>query len=384
MSPEAMALLCTAGPADQTGRLRGWLSTVASWPSLLELAWRSGAQPVFEARVLTEAADLVPDDVLASLERSRRINELRLSYLHRRLRDAVDVLAGENIDVLLLKGAATAYTAHNSPTERPMSDIDLLVSPERARRAYDALLGNGWSAKYSPEYKGLYEGMHHLPPLIDARAPLEVEIEIHTDIVSPLRDPFGLGADELWADADTLPGFAGNCLVPNAVHRLLHCAIHFAWSHLMREGAWKTFRDVTAITAADDLDWPTVVDAARRTRSASCCYWSLRLARDYCGSAVPRGPLRELRPGRRADWLSTALANDMVPGQRVCPSTWVSQRLWEAAIRPGTSGHGSKRPWSSHPRWDLPRPETERAPEAQRNLAGWLRFMRSFAGPPPR
>jgi hypothetical protein len=64
------------------------------------------------------------------------VTEFQLASLHDRLGKLLTVYAATGIDALLLKGAGLAYSAYEAPVERPMGDIDLLVRPEVAERAW--------------------------------------------------------------------------------------------------------------------------------------------------------------------------------------------------------------------------------------------------------
>lgn len=140
----------------------------------------------------------------------------------------------------------------------------------------------------------------------------------------------------------------GHALIMHPSHHAVHIAIHLAWSHMMRLGAWNAFRDLNALNAAHALDWSDVIAIARRWGASSCCYWTLRLARVLSGLVVPDRAIQELCPQfpelvRRP--LTRHFVNGVTRGERVCPSVRLNQLLWNLAMQPSQCGHGAIRPW---------------------------------------
>src|SRR5690606_17461310 len=94
---------------------------------------------------------------------------------------ALDTLSAEDIDVILLKGAGLATTVYGSFGARPMYDVDLLVAPEHALRAWNALRANGWVHDEVERPAEFYSTHYHLPPLDD---PLRtgLALELHPSL----------------------------------------------------------------------------------------------------------------------------------------------------------------------------------------------------------
>ena len=195
---------------------------------------------------------------------------------------------------------------------------------------------------------------HHLPPLVDRNVPsLEISLELHSDLFSPTRNPFRLPIEEIWNGARAVEAFGGQVLVPDAHHALLHCCLHFSWSHTLRKGTWRTVRDIASLCGSGALDRERFVVLARTCGGSTSCYWSLRLARALGGVAVPESVLSALRPAG-PDFLLNSLEDhfrqEALAAERRCPSGRLRKLLWTAAIRPRSSGHGGRRPWSGRGR----------------------------------
>jgi hypothetical protein len=272
-----------------------------------------------------------------------------------------------------------------------MRDVDLLVRPADAWRAQRLLQGAGWTAADAGEdAEARYRDHHHLPTLVDGRG-TELGLELHTALF-PRGHPFRLDAADVWARA--LPLDAGARL-PSPEDLAIHLALHFAWSHQARSGAWRSFSDLTALASGGGVHWGALVELARDARAASCCYWTLRLARAAAGVPVPAGVLAELRPrggAARLAALERHLLAGLLPDGRGCPSVRLARAAWTAAVQPERAGHGAVRPWAFDP---APAAATgaaalRRAARRLRDGSAWRRYGRVLLGsglpggtPPP-
>jgi len=59
-------------------------------------------------------------------------------------------LKDAGIDVVLLKGLANAQPLYEDLGSRPMSDVDVLITPEHMARAHSLLMENGWNSLKKP------------------------------------------------------------------------------------------------------------------------------------------------------------------------------------------------------------------------------------------
>jgi hypothetical protein len=114
-------------------------------------------------------------------------------------------------------------------------------------------------------------------------------------------------------------------------------------------------RDVDRLTSRGELRWDTFVTKAVAARGASCCYWTLRLARELVGATVPEEVLDALAPrlpSRVLDSLSVYFAGHALPVEgTTTQSVFVSRALWTLAIGPRAQGHRASRPWVDTEDW---------------------------------
>jgi hypothetical protein len=379
----AVVALTAAGPAGEPP-LRSLLGQSLDWDTIVSLATRERAVGPVAREFGRLGSETVPRAVLERLGRMGMVTDFQLASLHDRLGKLLALLARHDIEALLLKGAGLAYSAYASLEERPMGDIDLLVRPEVAAQAWALAIENGWMRRKDVAVERSYDDHQHLSPLEDADG-MQIGLEIHTALFTH-QAPFALDAAQLWERARRITIAGAPAFVPSAEDQLVHAALHFAWSHEMTFGTWRTLRDVERIVSTNTLDWTALVARARATRGATGCYWTLRLARDLVGVTVPPAVLDALSP-RLPEWvlrrLTCYFAQQALPTPEAVISSVALQRaLWTLAIRPRTQGHRGSRPWFDTEEW-VRGPDGDmhvaRPSGARRILAHSFGLLRSLA-----
>ncbi len=347
---EVRILLLTAGPEGNDHELRAMLAGGVDWGELLvALEWER-AVPVAWWRLKGLGVDPQSEGCLA-LERLARVTEFRALTLEDRLSRISRGLQEAGIPGILLKGAGLALSVYPSFAQRPMGDIDMLVPPHQARRAWEVALSQGWVWDEYVYPEGHYAAHHHLPPLFDG-ARTGARLELHTAL-SLSSHPFAMTFEEAQAVSRALPGPEGGRIrVLDPEHMLIHLAVHFAWAHLASFGIWRLARDVAAL-GRGGIDWTRAVEVARRYRAGPSLYWSLRLCSALSGVDVaPPEVVDAIRP-RRPAWLlrilERHLALHVVSRITPCPSEKARRVMWSLALQPGRTATSSARPWDSEP-----------------------------------
>ncbi len=347
---EVRVLLLTAGGEANDAEIRSLLDAGLPWENLLVVLEWERAVPVAWWRLKSLGAS-VDTPGGEALERLSRVTEFRAMTLEDRLRRVIAAFHEAGIPVILLKGAGLALSAYPSFTHRPMGDIDLLVSPHHARRAWDVALAQGWIWDEYVYPEGHYQAHHHLPPLFDG-ARTGARLELHTAL-SLASHPFALSFEEAQAvsrPVGALDDGRTRCLDPE--HTLIHLAVHFAWAHLASFGIWRLARDVDAL-ARQGIDWEKATEAAKRYRAEPALFWSLQLASSLSGVDVaPPEVLRAVRPSH-AEWLIRTLerhlAMHVVSRITPCPSEKLRRLMWSLALSPRRTATSAARPWDNEP-----------------------------------
>ncbi|MEO0699778.1 MAG: nucleotidyltransferase family protein, partial [Pseudomonadota bacterium] len=168
------------------------------------------------------------------------------------------VLDTNAIPYAALKGASLSLEFYDEPALRPMRDLDIMVLPGDAERAYEKLKAAGFEklqgkGNYGLEYK------HHLPPLRNAQG---VILELHHRI-APCdwsgSQPLGNQLVENARDVD----FQGHTIrMAHPTDTYIHLVVHAAFHNLFDNGP-NLLSDVVALESTGLIDRGDVETFAR-------------------------------------------------------------------------------------------------------------------------
>lgn len=173
--------------------------------------------------------------------------------------EAIDILDQAGVPNLLIKGAAQYAGGLAGKIRRILADIDILVRPEQAAHAIEALISAGWSGANG-------ESAAYLRAVGDIRISTNLlkgrygEVDLHSTAFHYRRID-RVADDLLWASAE-----AGNLngqpvMVPSPAVNVLITLAHATASH---GGDWAL--DVAKRIEHQPIDWDTLVDLAARWR----------------------------------------------------------------------------------------------------------------------
>ncbi len=336
----------TAGPRSNDAEIAALARGPIDWLSLVLIAEREHAVATVWRALDRVARDAVPQIVFERLRRNGMVSDFKMMHLQQRLQATAKALREHEVRGMLLKGAALGSSIYGSFTERPMSDIDLIVHRGDVAESRLAILETGWGEHQIPELADLLSDHHHLVPFFD-KSGTGLRFELHVNMF-PAGHPFNFSEEEVWQSAVQLGEEYSGVFAPSPTYLLFHACLHFAYSHTMQFGPWRTFRDLTELTRSPKLDWARFIEVAQRTRAATSCYWALRLARRLANTPVPDDALDSLRAptpelARRA--LERHFIANIAPWEsQTCPSVTLDRFMWRAAIRPKWSGHQPEAP----------------------------------------
>jgi hypothetical protein len=179
------------------------------------------------------------------------------------LRDAsatAGLLASQQLDVLLIKGAGLVAAGYCDAGERPMSDLDLLVHPEDAPRAATLLEEAGWHAS-SPVDR---ESLTYLHAAVFKKPDRSCDLHWWT-----LWDSRDAAADaRFWKGAESVTFEGVSVRIPRPEHLILHAIVHGTRSFDRTVVRW--IGDVLDVLRArgSDLDWKLFVEEVEARRVA--------------------------------------------------------------------------------------------------------------------
>ncbi|MCE9672359.1 nucleotidyltransferase family protein [Myxococcus stipitatus] len=256
-----------------------------------------------------EAGALLRRESLAGAARNIQVKALLLR--------ALEVLAGEGIVPVALKGYGLGLRLYPDPLQRATRDVDLLVGREQVGPAVRALTRLGLATRSPDAARHVEASAHH----VELEGPAGL-VELHFHALSPWGHP--LEGDTLLARAveDGLEGRRVRWLRPEdeAVYLSLH-----AGNHLLQRLAWVFDLKLLALRG---LDWPRVVAAARETGQAQAAWYGWETARRLLGAPVPEAALRELAPPL---WQRTVAGRLFTASRLVDTELLNSKPAWLAA-----------------------------------------------------
>lgn len=152
------------------------------WATLAADAEAHGLAPLTHV-CLQSQRHVAPEATMQQLEAL----SLRHRMWHRErtiaLAEILQAFERTSIDVLVLKGAAMAWSIYPSPALRPMSDIDLMVPDALACVAQQSLRRLGFAIQgNTPRRFGRHS--HHLPIESRSQNGVTISVEIHRDALS--------------------------------------------------------------------------------------------------------------------------------------------------------------------------------------------------------
>ena len=229
---------------------------VALAPNLARLVEEAEAQrmaPLFYHHTRAAGAEL-PDDIRLALQglvlRHTAAAEVRTAVLKELLVLSQDA----GIQVILLKGAASAYLAYPNPALRPMRDLDILVHPTDLPALYAILDRMGFITPVSQS--SLVISDKHLPHAELKRGGLIVTLEVHTRLFDSLWRPKQPGAAELFQRARPFEIEGQPALSLSLEDLLWHTYQHLVIEDIRLNG----IADLLSLSQCyvDEIDWDLI------------------------------------------------------------------------------------------------------------------------------
>lgn len=258
-----------------------------------------------------------------ALARATVLEELQ----RRELARLTAAFADRAIPILLLKGAAWAYTVYARPVLRPRDDTDLLVDPSAVDSAGRLLLRLGYEPSVE-NVMALASGQRHYRRVDDRQ--IAHPIDLHWRVTNPLVFVGALPFERLWTRSVAMPVPDARTLCPvdalvlACLHRLAH---HGAESPLL----W--LMDIHLLASGFGIgEWDEFQSEAERHGLAGVCAQSLMRAVEHFGTRVP---------ARIEPWLARAARDTPEPvflGSGVDPlgvlvSDWRAVGSWAGRLR---------------------------------------------------
>ncbi len=309
-----------AATADAAATAKGALAVTLAraaeqgidWALFLETARRNKLLPLAYTRLssLEPHGDLIPPDVLSHLESATYTSAVRNAQLAEDLDEVVAALHQADVEVIVLKGGALAWTVYADPAQRPMTDLDLLVRPKQMTQAGVVLDAIGFHLSGSPANRMLPFQQQFGGGIDRQRSRygriMRLDVQHHLVGVDFVRHAFPVDTDALWAAARPLPLRRSQALQLAPEDMLLHLCLHPAL-HDGYAGPLLWYVDMDNVIRANTKDnadpfWARFVERATRFRVRTVAAYSLAASRRLVDTPVPDAVFQALAPDRL--WLA--------------------------------------------------------------------------------
>ncbi len=290
LSIEHELLLNTTGAATPSGtiyRIKALSAQIKNWPAWMRSADYHGVFPLAGAHLKTAIGSDLPPDVDRVITDRLAVSVMRSNFLLQQLDEILRLFALHGIRTVPLKGPLFAAHFWHDPALRESSDLDLLVNPSDARRAWDILEKDEFatSSPYGIHQKEALMRFQPAVALYNNRRRLQVDLHWQ-----PGHQPFDMLASErLWPRCREERIGDKRYLMLTDEDALLYCCAHGP------QHKWERLRYVTDILAvlenAGRLDWDYITDAAVQSAKERILFQSLLLAHRLLGAPADKGLL---------------------------------------------------------------------------------------------
>jgi hypothetical protein len=283
----------TVTGGEKPHRLRTLLKPDVNWDRVFVAADKHRIVPLVNQCLSAARLKEVPLKALERFRAHARFGAKRNLALAAELQRLLHMFQAHGIQAVPLKGPLLALTAYGDLALRQFLDLDILVRKEDFRQATDLLLGRAYRLMNDHDYEWQF-----------LRTASGTWVDIHWDLVKD-NWPYPIIADGLWdrLEAFTLGGQEIRTLGPEDL--LLFLCVHGA-KHVWQRLSWLC--DLAAcIRAHPGLDWPGVVQLAKRLGSQRMLFLGVLLASDVLGAGIPRGVLRPARADGLARFLAVTI-----------------------------------------------------------------------------
>jgi hypothetical protein len=237
--PRAFQLACACcmwPPSAQRDALVRAAAVGVDWARFLRVLTRQRVTGL--AREALRSAGVVPPpEVEQRLTASAKAGAVRGLALAAEALRLSRLLEAEGVPALFIKGAALAQLAYGSQVLKSARDVDLLVAPEDATRAFDLLRREGYVAvapagELSPAQMRLVFELHKDIELVHAARGLNLELHWRLVDNPTLLRQVGVGSPA--QDAPVLDGTLrtlgdAELFAYLAVHGASHCWFRLKW-----------------------------------------------------------------------------------------------------------------------------------------------------------
>ena len=247
----------------------------------------------------------VRDPELSRYAAIRRFYWYRNQVFLREAERLLNHFEGAGIRTLVLKGLGLALTVYPRPELRPMSDLDVLVSPADALRAIELLKSVGLVLSIqlmAADLQRLHEPFrsHHAHAFRRPGEPLS--LDLHVRLHNPV--PSLALPQRMLAEALPLQIGAARTSIPRPTEQVFHVIVHGAPGGYPTPSRLRWAADVAMLRSAHDADinWRGLAELGRRYECLTLLQDALDEVAAVMDKPLPIAAVSGFRAPRPAAW----------------------------------------------------------------------------------
>lgn len=280
---------------DMLDDIKRLCNSSLDWEGVLEIAISNGIAPLLYHNIKKPKGILfIPHEVIDKLRKAYYENLVRNMYIYGELKRILNAFREEEIEVIVLKGAALTETVYGNIGLRRMNDIDILVRKQSLDKSDELMIELGYVPNESWHSREWYrKNHHHLAPFLNQDN--NFKIEIHHNIISP-GNPFHFEISKLWFRAQSVVIGGVNTLVLSPEDLIVHLCLHSFYVQPLQKGL-RNVVDISHVVRfyRERINWGRIIREAREGNFTNYIYYPLYLARNILGMETKKEILDALK-----------------------------------------------------------------------------------------
>jgi len=278
------------------GRPAGWPLTAADGADerTQQLALEHGLLPLVDYRLQQSEVDTQVPQSLADLARDSARKQLMIDAITGdEIKTITSALAAADVNCVLLKGVALAWSLYPESWTRPRQDTDALILRENLPEARDVLRTLGYVQTDAMQGQSVFQQESWVRTLAPG---ITHELDLHLELTNSHAFNRGIDPQAIVQHRQALPALGPDAFGPSRTHALLHAAIHRVAHH---DRSWRLiwlYDMQLLIEAMDDDEASTLIDVAAQAGLISVLTDGVKAVDHAFGSRATRDLVARLAP----------------------------------------------------------------------------------------
>lgn len=290
LKPEELLVLAAATlypTNEETAYMDELILKVSDWSYAEKIAIERGIGPLLYKKIqLFQNQNYIPSSTIEALKQSYLLTLSRNIFIYNTFNDIVLELKKNNIEIFALKGIYLAEHIYKDIGIRQLSDIDILVSEEYSKLAFNALLNLGFKKVESgvSEFIAANSDIVHLPQLVRNGVSVEIHIKLHYKNENCNIDLAGFKERASLVSINSVESF-----IFDIYDLIIHICVHLNKHFIAREISFTTFCDLNNLVRInfDKLDWNLFLERCKDSYSLETVLKYLYLSNKFFNTPLP-------------------------------------------------------------------------------------------------